>query len=145
MSKSKTAVKPVSPTVSTEYQLSPVAPAPRMITTYFRPMSDVVDERLDEQHRRVMEVAGNLEAAKEAHSRCGLVCGVEVGKQTAALEATQQYFSLLKIAAETLGDIAKRIGPPAIWQQGADSMHTVTEGSSDEGRPAWLNGEVAHG
>lgn len=130
MSKSKTAVKPV-------------APARRMITTHFRDMGDVIDERLEEQHRRVMEVAGNIKAAQDAWSRSGLVCGVEVGKQTAAHEASKQWFALLKLAAETLSDIAKRIDlePSILFRPGADSMYT--EGSSDE-LPAWLKQEVAH-
>jgi hypothetical protein len=106
-----------------KFNLSPA----RYEITFFRPMSEVVDERLDEQYRRVMEVAGSIEAAKEAWSRSGLVCGVEVGKQTAALEAAKQMFLLLKLAAETLSDIANRIEPPAIWQQGTDSMDIVSE------------------
>ncbi len=90
-------------------------------------MSDVVDERLDEQFSRVMEVAEDIEAAKQAWSSCGFVCGVEVGKQTAANEANQQMHSLLKLAAETLRDIANRIESPAIWKQGEDSMDVVSE------------------
>jgi hypothetical protein len=119
------------------------APARHKITTFFRPMSDVVPERLDDQCRRVMEVVGNIEAAKEAWSRSGLVSGVEVGKQTAALEAAKQMFSLLKLAAQTLSDIAKRIEPPMIWQHGADSMDVVSERLDDEGRPVGLKQEVA--
>jgi hypothetical protein len=122
-------------------------PPARYITTYFRPMSDVFGERLDEQHRRVMEVAGNIMAAKEAWSRSGLVCGVEIGKQTAAAEASKQWYSLLELAAETLSDIAKRIdpAPSALFQPGADSMYTFSEGSSDDEPPAWFKKqEMAH-
>jgi hypothetical protein len=106
-----------------KFNLSPA----RHTTIFFRPMSEVVSERLDEQYLRVMEVAGNIEAAKEAWSRSGLVCGVEVGKQTAATEAGKQMHSPLKLAGETLRDIANRIEPPAIWQHGADSMNVVEE------------------
>jgi hypothetical protein len=102
-------------------------PPIRRTTFLIRPMSDVVDERLDEQYSRVMEVAEDIEAAQDAWSRCGFVCGVEVGKQTAVHEANVQMHSLLKLAAETLRDIANRIEPPAIWQQGEDSMGVVSE------------------
>jgi hypothetical protein len=112
------------------------SPARYRITTYFRPMSDVVDERLDEQCSRLMEVEENIEAAKEAWSRSGLVCGVEVGKQTESLEASKQMWSLLKGAAETLRDIANRIHPRAICEQGEDSMDVVSERLDAKGAAA---------
>jgi UV DNA damage repair endonuclease len=86
------------------------------ITTIFRDHSEVVWERLDEQHQRVMEVAESIEAARDAWDRSGLVCGVEVGKQVDATEAAKQMESLLKAAAETLIDIANKIRPPGVWQ-----------------------------
>ena len=47
--------------------------------------------------------------------------------QTAATDAAKQMFSLLKLSAETLSDIANRIEPPTIWQQGEDSLDVVSE------------------
>jgi hypothetical protein len=133
MSKSNTKVRSASRKVSDEYRLRAVAPpaaaqsARLRITTYFKPMNEVVPKRLDEQYRRVIEVAGNIEAAKEAWNRGGLVCGEEVGKQNASLEAMKQMHSLLKLAAETLRDIAKRIDPepPAIWQPETEVVEEV--------------------
>jgi hypothetical protein len=57
MSKSNTAVKPISSTVSAEYQLSPVAP----------PAYDqTIVDRIGKQHSRIYQVAGSVQIARAA-------------------------------------------------------------------------------
>lgn len=122
-----------------ESKKAPAEPSParhRVIMT-LRSMSDVVDERLDAQYSLLMEVAESIAEAKEVWSRCGFVCGVEIGKQTAAHEANVLLHSLLKCGAETLREIANRIDPPAISRHGEDSMDIVYE-------PLDAQEEVAH-
>jgi hypothetical protein len=101
MSKSNTAVKPVSSTVSAEYQLSPVAP----------PAYDqTIVDRIGEQHHRIYQVVGAVQIAMRA---------IDTLDRDGQEDHIVALWSALGLIQDTLEDIASHIEPRVALNQEA--------------------------
>jgi hypothetical protein len=92
MSKSKTAVKPFSPTVSAEYQLSPVN-------------DQTIAELLGEQHHRIYQVVGAVQIAMRA---------IDTLDRDGQEDHIVSLWSALEMIRDTLNDIAGHIEPQRV-------------------------------
>jgi hypothetical protein len=97
-------------------------------TFYTQPMGDIASERLEKQYSRILQVVEEMETARGIidSDRMGLVCGIDIGEQTEALAATNLMWSSLKLAAETLIEIANKIDPLVVWERGTDGYFETT-------------------